>query len=144
MNTVNFVTIPSSIVPDQEIVVFGRRRLTYSQFNDQVSRFCTVFKRQGLKPRDVIAVLDTNSDFYISGYYAAAKAGLTFLPLNYRAKDAELEYMINTAGAKVLLVGDRYQELVARLRPKLKTGEYIALGDSFEDMPQLAKLAASA
>ena len=57
-------------------------------------------------------MLDTNSDLYIECYYAAAKAGLTFLPLNYRAKDAELEYMINTANAKVLLVGDRYLELI--------------------------------
>ena len=36
MNTVNFVTIPASIVPDQEIVVFGDRRLTYAQLNDMV------------------------------------------------------------------------------------------------------------
>ena len=64
----------------------------------------------------MVAALDTNSDNYIAGYYAAAKAGLTWLPLNYRAKDAELEYMINTAGAKVLLVGDRYLDLVGARR----------------------------
>ena len=64
----------------------------------------------------MVAALDTNSDHYVAGYYAAAKAGLTLLPLNYRAKDAELEYMINTAEAKVLLVGDRYLDLVGRIR----------------------------
>ena len=129
MNTVNFVTIPSSIVPDQEILVFGNRRLNYAQFADMVARLSTVFKQQGLKPRDVIAALDTNSDLYIAAYYAAAKAGLTFLPLNYRAKEAELEYMINTADAKVLLAGDRYLELITRLRPRLKLAHIIAIGD---------------
>ena len=83
----------------------------------------SAFKTLGLKPRDVVAALDTNSDNYIAGYYAAAKAGLTWLPLNYRAKDAELEYMINTAGAKVLLVGDRYLDLVGGA-PKLKTPKW--------------------
>ncbi len=39
VNTVNFVTIPASIVPDQEIVVFGEQRLTYAQLND-LSRGC--------------------------------------------------------------------------------------------------------
>ena len=102
MNTVNFVTIPASIVPDQEIVVFGDRRLTYAQLNEIVARYTGVFKQLGLGPRDVVAALDTNSERYIASYYAAAKAGLTFLPLNYRAKDPELEYMINTAKAKVL------------------------------------------
>ena len=66
-------------------------------------------------------MLDTNSDIYVAGYYAAAKAGLTFLPLNYRAKEGELEYMINTAETKLLIVGDRYVDLVNRVAPKLKT-----------------------
>jgi acyl-CoA synthetase (AMP-forming)/AMP-acid ligase II len=128
VNTVNFVTIPSSIVPDQEILVFGERRLTYTDLNDRVSRLCAAFKQLGLEPRDVLAVLDTNSDLYIECYYAAAKAGLTFLPLNYRAKDAELEYMINTANAKVLMFGDRYVELIERIKSRLKVSKLVALG----------------
>jgi acyl-CoA synthetase (AMP-forming)/AMP-acid ligase II len=141
VNTVNFVTIPSSIVPDQEILVFGGRRLNYAQFADQVCRFCAVFKQLGLRHRDVLAVLDTNSDLYIASYHAAAKAGLTFLPLNYRAKEAELEYMINTADAKVLLVGDRYLDLVTRIRSKLKPSKIVALGDGQAGTERLLGLA---
>ena len=141
MNTVNFVTIPASILPDQEIVVFGDRRLTYAQLNEMVSRYCATFKQLGLGPRDVVATLDTNSDRYIASYYAAAKAGVTFLPLNYRAKDPELEYMINTAKAKVLLVGDRYLDLVGRIRQRLNVNEVVALGSGDGSMYQLSELA---
>lgn len=144
MNTVNFISIPGSIVPDQEALVFGDRRLNYAQLNELVGRMCSAFKALGLKHRDVIAALDTNSDRYIAGYYAAAKAGLTWLPLNYRAKDAELEYMINTAGAKALLVGDRYLDLVARVSPKLKTAKPVAWGEGKERMPRLQDLLANA
>lgn len=144
MNTVNFVTIPSSIVPDQEILVFGAERLTYADLNDRVARLSTVFKQLGLKPRDVIAVLDTNSNLYIECYYGAAKAGLTFLPLNYRAKDAELEYMINTADAKVLLVGERYLDLIARIQPRLKPGKIVALGEGAKGLARLADLVKNA
>ena len=98
-------------MPDQQAVVFGEQRLTYAQLNELISRLSAVFKSRGLKPHEVVAALDTNSDLYVASYYAAAKAGLTFLPLNYRAKEPELEYMINTAGAKVILVGDRYLDL---------------------------------
>ncbi|MFZ0888038.1 MAG: AMP-binding protein [Candidatus Binataceae bacterium] len=140
MNTVNFVTIPASIVPDQEAVVFRDHRLTYAQLDDLVSRLAGVFKSLGLKPREVIAALDTGSDLYLASYYAAAKAGLTFLPLNYRAKEPELEYMINTACAKALLVGDRYLELVARIRPNLKTAKFAAMGDGGPGMPRLPEL----
>lgn len=141
MNTVNFVTIPASIVPDQEIVVFEQRRLNYAQLSDTISRFCAVFKQMGLKPGDVVAALDTNSDRYVASYYAAAKAGLTFLPLNYRAKEQELEYMINTAGTRTLLVGDRYQELVARIRPRLVVKDTLSLGEDGATMKRLAELA---
>ena len=144
MNTVNFVTIPSSIVPDQEILVFGERRLTYSQVSDQVARLSTVFKQLGLRYRDTVAILDTNSDLYIQCYYGAAKAGVTFLPLNYRAKDNELEYMINTAGAKALLVGDRYLPLVGRIQSRLTTGPIVAIGAGEPGLPRLTDLMAKA
>jgi acyl-CoA synthetase (AMP-forming)/AMP-acid ligase II len=144
VNTVSFISIPGSIVPDQEILVFGERRHTYAQLNDLVARLSSGFKAAGLKPRDVVAALDTNSDGYIAGYYAAAKAGLTWLPLNYRAKEPELEYMINTAGAKLLMAGDRYLELVERLAPKLKTAKIVAWGEGKSGMPRVNDMVSKA
>jgi acyl-CoA synthetase (AMP-forming)/AMP-acid ligase II len=144
VNTVNFVTIPASIVPDQEVVVFGERRLTYAQLSELISRLAAVFKSSGLKPGDVIAALDTNSHLYVAAYYAAAKAGLTFLPLNYRAKEPELEYMVNTAGARLMLVGDRYLDLVERIRPKLKTNHFLALSEGARGWRRVHDLASDA
>jgi acyl-CoA synthetase (AMP-forming)/AMP-acid ligase II len=140
VNTVNFISIPASIVPDQEEIVFETERLTYAALNDLVGRLSTVFRELGLKQRDVLATLDTNSHLYVAAYYAASKAGLTFLPLNYRAKEAELEYMINTAGAKILLVGDRYLDLINRIAPNLKDTRLIALGGGDGKMLRLADL----
>jgi acyl-CoA synthetase (AMP-forming)/AMP-acid ligase II len=144
VNTINFVSIPGSIVPEQEVIIFGDNRLTYAALNDLVARLSSVFKNLGLKQRDVIAILDTNSHLYVAAYYAAAKAGLTFLPLNYRAKEAELEYMINTAKAGVLLVGDRYLGLINSLKPKLSGVSLVAVGDGDGRLAQLSKLAIAA
>jgi acyl-CoA synthetase (AMP-forming)/AMP-acid ligase II len=144
VNTVNFVSIPGSIVPEQEILVFGNERLTYVTLNDLIARLSTAFKQLELRQRDVIAILDTNSHFYVASYYAAAKAGLTFLPLNYRAKDPELEYMVNTAKAKVLLAGDRYVDLIGRIADKLRGTRFVALGEGDGKMQQLTKLLSNA
>jgi acyl-CoA synthetase (AMP-forming)/AMP-acid ligase II len=140
VNTVNFVSIPGSIVPEQEILVFGNEHLTYAALNDLVARLCTTFKQLGLQQRDVIAILDTNSHLYVASYYAAAKAGLTFLPLNYRAKDPELEYMINTAKARVLLTGDRYVELINRITDRLHGTRSVALGQGDGRMQRLSEM----
>jgi acyl-CoA synthetase (AMP-forming)/AMP-acid ligase II len=144
VNTINFISIPASIVPDQEALVFEKQRLTYAALNELVARLSTVFKNLDLNQREVAATLDTNSHMYVAAYYAASKAGLTFLPLNYRAKDAELEYMINTAKAKILLVGDRYLDLISRLSPKLKDTKLVALGSGDGKMPRVSDLIAKA
>src|ERR1700730_2966411 len=112
--------------------------------NDLVARLSATFKQLGLQQRDVVAILDTNSHIYVASYYAAAKAGLTFLPLNYRAKDPELEYMINTAKAKVLLAGDRYVELINRIAGRLTATQLIAVAQGDGRMPQLVDLLAKA
>jgi acyl-CoA synthetase (AMP-forming)/AMP-acid ligase II len=145
LNTISFLSIPAAVLPDQEILVFDERRYNYAALADLASRVSTVFKQAGLKANDVVAALDTNSDLYVAAYYAAAKSGLTFLPINYRAKELELQYMINTAKAKVLLVGDRYVELIMRLRPDLGTvKEYVSLGSADGKVERLSALAQKA
>jgi len=61
----------------------------------------------------------TNSPEYVEVYYACARLGACFVPVNYRAKREELSYMLNAAEVVVLLAGSRYLELVLSLRPEV-------------------------
>ena len=38
MNTANFVSIPASMLPDQEVLVFGSKRLTYGELLSRIRR----------------------------------------------------------------------------------------------------------
>jgi acyl-CoA synthetase (AMP-forming)/AMP-acid ligase II len=119
MNTANFVGLPAQMFPEQEILVFGTRRRTYGELWEQVCRLGNALRGLGVKRGDRVGVLQTNSDLYVAAYYAAAAIGAVFVPLNYRAKPPELEYMINTAGIGVLMIGSRYLPVIAELKPKL-------------------------
>jgi acyl-CoA synthetase (AMP-forming)/AMP-acid ligase II len=119
VNTANFLSIPASLFPDQEIVVCEQVRLTYGQSLERVRRMAAALKGLGVVRGDRIAALHTNCHRYIEAFYATATAGGVFVPLNYRAKQAELEHMITSAGAKVLFVGERYLERIRELRPRL-------------------------
>jgi long-chain acyl-CoA synthetase len=128
LNTCNFIGIPAQMFADQEILVFGERRFTYGQLWDATQRLAAGLRRLGVGRGDRVGVLQTNSDLYVAAYFASAAAGAVFVPLNYRAKPPELEYMIDAARTKVLLVGDRYVSLVAELRPRLPSVcAYVAL-----------------
>ena len=64
-------------------------------------------------------MLHVNCNQYIETYFAAAKLGAIFVPLNFRAKADELAYMIGNAEVKVLFVGNRYLDIVNSISPQL-------------------------
>lgn len=118
MNTVNFLTIPASILPDQDILVCGDGRQTYQETLGRVQRLANALGTLGIGKGDRVAVLDTNSACYIEAYFATSMLGGVFVPLNYRARADELEYMVSTASVRVLLVGERYVPLVGSMRER--------------------------
>jgi acyl-CoA synthetase (AMP-forming)/AMP-acid ligase II len=82
-----------------------------------------------------------NCPQYVEAYYAVAKLGGVFVPLNYRAKHEELDYMVNASEAKALLVGERYLDLVSTLRPKFGgVDQYICLDGELDGMHAYTKL----
>jgi acyl-CoA synthetase (AMP-forming)/AMP-acid ligase II len=145
VNTTNFLTIPATILPDREIMVFEDHRYTYRETITRVRRLAAALAGLGISKGDRIGVLDTNSSRYVEAYFATSMLGAVFVPLNYRAKAQELEYMITTAGARMLLVGDRYGSLVSDLRHRLPgVREYVALESSQPGMASFEELIAQA
>jgi len=135
MNTAQFISIPSMMFSDQEILSFEGTRLTYGELSARVKRLAGGLREHGVAPGDRVAVLQTNCNQYVEAYYATATLGATFVPLNYRAKPPELEYMITAANSKVLFVGDRYVELVNELKPQLGCVEkYVSIETRHDDM----------
>jgi long-chain acyl-CoA synthetase len=122
MNTANFLSIPASMFPEQEIVVSGDRRFTYAELLSRVRRLSSALRERGVERGTQVAVLATNSHRYLECFYATASAGGTFVPLNYRAKLDELEYMIGRAAPRVLFVADRYAPLLDELEGRLPAG----------------------
>ncbi|HLK11252.1 MAG TPA: long-chain-fatty-acid--CoA ligase [Candidatus Binatia bacterium] len=125
MNTVSFLAIPAGIAPEQEALVYEGQRFTYTALHGRVRRLAGALARLGVGRGTRVAALHTNSHRFVEAYYATAMLGGVFIPLNYRAKRPELEYMLATAGARVLLVGERYAEHVAALRPALPALERV-------------------
>jgi len=135
MNTANFLSIPSMMFPDQEIIVFEGIRLTYGTALERVRRLATSLRDLGVKPGDRVATLQTNSNQFIESYYATATLGATFVPLNYRAKQPEIEYMVTAAEVKVLFIGDRYVDQIKQLQPSFTSvRHYVSMEDARPEM----------
>jgi acyl-CoA synthetase (AMP-forming)/AMP-acid ligase II len=145
VNTANFLSIPATIVPNQEIMVFEGCRQTYQETTTRVRRLAAAFAALGIVKGDRVAVLDTNSSRAVEAYFATSLLGAVFVPLNYRATAEEVEYMVATAGARMLMVGERYGPLVASIRDRLRcVTQYVAMGSSLPEMVGFEALIAEA
>lgn len=117
MNTAEFLTISSAVVPDRDALVSGETRVTYADMNARVNRLANALQSMGIGRGNAVAAMAMNSPQYVETYYACAKLGAVFVPLNYRAKREELDHMVNASETKLIFVGERYLDLVAELRP---------------------------
>ncbi len=124
MNTTEFLMITSSIVPDRPATTFEGKTTTYGELSDRVNRLANALMAKGVQKGDMVAILQVNCPQYIESYFATAKTGATFVPLNFRAKADELTYMINNCEAKVVFVGERYVEMVNSMRSSLPKAEH--------------------
>jgi len=135
MNTTDFLSIATAICPDRVAIVFEEERYTFSQLDERVNRLANAFLKLGVKKDDRLAMLQVNCNQFVESYFAAAKLGAIYVPLNFRAKGNELTYMLNTAEANTLLVGERYIELVNSLRSNLTSvRNFISIESRHDDM----------
>ncbi len=119
MNTTDFLNIAVSICPERDFMVFEKNRLSYEQANDRINKLTQTLAGLGLEKGTRVGMLSVNCPQYIETYFATAKTGAIFVPLNFRARADELTYMINRAEIKVLFIGKRYIEMVREILPDL-------------------------
>jgi acyl-CoA synthetase (AMP-forming)/AMP-acid ligase II len=135
VNTAEFLMISSSVVPDREALVQGDTRITYMDMADRVKRLANGLQALGVQKDSRVAIMAMNCPQYVETYYACATLGAVFVPLNFRAKQEELTYMINTSASEVVFVGERYVDLLNAIRPSLTTVKHVICYDAWpQDM----------
>lgn len=145
MNTTDFLDIAAAICPDRSMMVHQGRRISFAQAQERVNRLANALAERGLGRGDVVAVLQVNCPEYIEAYFATAKLGGVFLPLNFRSKAEELAGLIDRAGAKFLLLGRRYLEAFGSVWPgQVEAERTICLDDADTGKPYYEDLLARA
>jgi fatty-acyl-CoA synthase len=102
-------------------IVCGEKRFTYKQFGERAGRLAGALLEAGIKPGDRVAYLGINSHRLLEAYYGVLEAGAVLLPLNLRLSPGELSYILNDAGATMLLIDKPFLPLVAAFRESLCT-----------------------
>jgi acyl-CoA synthetase (AMP-forming)/AMP-acid ligase II len=145
MNTAEFINISALICPERAAIVFEGERYTFSQLNDRVNCLANALLNLGVSKGDRVAMLQVNCNQHVEAYFAVAKLGAIYVPLNFRAKAEEVTYMLNSSEAKILLVGGRYIDLVNSIKPSLPSVQhFISVENKHDGMLYYADMLASA
>lgn len=151
VNVAQTLTRHAELQPDKIAVQDLTRAMNYRQWNERACRLANALRGMGLAKGERFAVLAFNCIEWMEIYAAAAKAGLVAVPVNFRLVGAEIRYLIEDSGAKVLIVQADLLDRVEEIRAGLPIAEsnFVSFGGerastgykSYEDL--IARAASS-
>ncbi|MFD4563925.1 acyl-CoA synthetase [Streptomyces sp. NPDC058467] len=89
--------------PARIAVDYRERSWTYAELDEAVSRAASVLLDQGLAPGDRVGAYGHNSDAYLIGFLACARAGLVHVPVNQNLTGDDLAYIVGQSGSALVL-----------------------------------------
>ncbi|KAA0929948.1 acyl-CoA synthetase [Streptomyces apricus] len=113
--------------PDRVAVTYRERTWTYAELDDAVSRAAGLLRSSGLAPGDRVGSYGHNSDAYLIGFLACARAGLVHVPVNQNLTGDDLAYIVGQSGSTLVLADP---DLADRLPEGVRTLPLRDAGDS--------------
>ncbi|MGW0053650.1 acyl-CoA synthetase [Nocardia nova] len=112
-------------VPGRTALTFEGRAYTYRELDAAVTRAAAHLLGLGLAAGDRVAAYGTNSDAYVIGFLACARAGLVHVPVNYALKGGELSYLVSQSGARAVLADPALIGTLDQVRGELTAVDYV-------------------
>src|SRR5438128_694052 len=95
---------------DALVSVFENRRLTYRQFNDEVSRTARALMAIGVNKGDRVGIWSTNCAAWTITQFATAKIGAILVNINPAYRTHELEFALKQSQCNYLLSGESFKD----------------------------------
>ncbi len=129
INLSSFVRLHARRTPESIAIVSGEQRIDWRTLERRIAHTGGWLMQRGVGAGDIVAVLMKNSPAFLELAFATSHIGAVFLPINYRLAADEVAYIVQHAGAKLLVADD---ELVATASgaPDLVLADAAARADS--------------
>ncbi|MGQ4271678.1 fatty acyl-CoA synthetase [Nocardiopsis changdeensis] len=116
--------------PDRTALVFGDRTWTYAGLDAAVTRAAARLLALGAARGDRVAAYGRNSDAYLIGFLACARAGLVHVPVNHALQGEELLYLLEQSGSTMVLADPALRSAVDAVRDGAGVEQVVELRDT--------------
>nr|WP_040533836.1 long-chain fatty acid--CoA ligase [Gordonia rhizosphera] len=127
MDLGSWIARRSAIGPDRPAITYEGRTQTYAEFSDRVDRMAAALAAGGISPGDRVGYLGLNHPMFLTAMFATARAGATFVPLNFRLTGPELAYILGDAGVHTLFADTDLAERVDSIDTDLPVRRRVAV-----------------
>ena len=152
------VTVASMIVPfsvsdflDRAVQVYGERigvvdepdqpapslgDMTYAEVAARARRQAAMLDKLGLEVGDRVAVVSPNSARLLTAFFGVCGYGRVLVPVNFRLRPDEINYIVQHSGARVLLIDPELEEVLKNVDAEFK---YVLGDPAALDVPEDAE-----
>jgi acyl-CoA synthetase (AMP-forming)/AMP-acid ligase II len=142
MHVGHLLTRAARRYPDRPAWLQGDAVIPFREAEARVNRLAHAFLALGARPGDRIGMLLPNCYQGLETILAPMKAGLGVVPMNVRLHPREHRYMLDDAGARILVYGAELRDHVRTIRADLGAVErFVCVGGGGEDLDYEAMLA---
>jgi long-chain acyl-CoA synthetase len=106
--------------PNHPCLSEGDRSLTWAEMYERSQRVAQGFVAAGVTSGDRVALLDMNGIPHFEIAFGAAMVNAVSVDVNWRLAAPEVEYIVNNAEAKVLVVGAEFVGILDAIADKLE------------------------
>ena len=116
--------------PAHPAILFEGRRIGYAELDTQASRLAHALVAHGVSAGDRVALFLPNVPEFAIVFFAAQKLGAVTVSINAIFRSAEVEYLLNDSGAKVVFTVGELAQFVPRERCPALEQVVICEGDT--------------
>ena len=95
------------------------RQITFGELEVFSRRYAAFLASQGVTKGDRVAWIGKNSDLYYQMLLSCARIGVVMVPVGWRLAPAEMAYIVEDTGAKLIFAGEGFAEAAHEIAPTL-------------------------
>ncbi|MDV8070917.1 AMP-binding protein [Rhodococcus sp. IEGM 1366] len=133
-----FRALPRGEKNARALSIDGENGWTYTELRDHRDRYVRALMDAGVAKGDRVGMVLLNSLDYVALYFAIARIGAIAVRLNFRLAPAELAFLIEDSGSKVVVFHSSRVDQLAPVHEELLVRTWFCLADDETPVPEWA------
>ncbi len=121
--------------PKRRALTFEGSSWTFAQLQDRIDRLAAALRAGGVKHGDRVSFIGFNQPAALEAWFATARLGAIYVPLNFRLAGPELAFIVEDAGVHTLISGAEQRAAIDGIRDKIGVRRFLVTEAPADGIP---------